>query len=98
MIRVVLPHHLNTLAGVDGEIVLVIEREVTQESILDALEARYPMLCGTIRDHVTKRRRPLVRFFACNEDVTHESSDKPLAEPIATGAEPFLIVGAIAGG
>lgn len=98
MIRVVLPYHLNTLAGVEGEIVLVIEGEVTRGSILDALEARYPMLRGTIRDHATKRRRPLVRFFACNEDVTHESADEPLAEPIASGAEPFLVVGAIAGG
>ncbi|MGI9258105.1 MAG: MoaD/ThiS family protein [Gammaproteobacteria bacterium] len=98
MIRVMLPHHLNTLAGVEGEIVLAVEGEVTRGSILDALEARYPMLRGTIRDHTTKRRRPLVRFFACNEDVTHESADEPLAGPIATGAEPFLVVGAIAGG
>ncbi len=98
MIRVVLPHHLNTLAGVEGEIVLLVEGEVTQESVLDALEARYPMLRGTIRDHATRRRRPLVRFFACNEDVTHEPANAPLAEPVASGAEPFLVVGAIAGG
>ena len=98
MIRVVLPHHLNTLAGVDGEVVLTVEGEVTRDSVLDAIEARYPMLRGTIRDHTTKRRRPLVRFFACNEDVTHTSADEPLPEPITSGVEPFLIIGAIAGG
>lgn len=98
MIRIVLPHHLNTLAGVEGEIVLEVEGEVTRGDVLDSLEARYPMLRGTIRDHATKRRRPLVRFFACNEDVTHESADEPLPESIVSGAEPFLVVGAIAGG
>jgi molybdopterin synthase sulfur carrier subunit len=98
MIRVVLPAHLRTLANTGGEVILEISGTVTQRSILDALEARYPMLCGTIRDHVTKRRRPFVRFFACEEDLSHESPDAPLPEPIATGAEPFLVVGAIAGG
>ncbi|MFO7278557.1 MAG: MoaD/ThiS family protein [Pseudomonadota bacterium] len=98
MIRVILPQHLRTLAGVDGEVTLCVEGSVTQRSILDALEARYPMLRGTIRDHVTQRRRPLVRFFACREDVTHDSPDAPLPEAIASGAEPFFIVGAIAGG
>ncbi len=98
MIRVVLPFHLRTLASVDGEVLLEVEGPVTQASILDALEARYPMLRGTVRDHVTRRRRPLVRFFACNEDVTHETPDTPLPEAIAGGREPFLIVGAIAGG
>ena len=98
MIRVILPQHLRTLAGVDGEVTLCVEGSVTQRSILDALEARYPMLRGTIRDHVTQRRRPLVRFFACREDVTHDPPDAPLPEAIASGAEPFFIVGAIAGG
>jgi hypothetical protein len=98
MIRVVLPQHLRTLAHVDGEVVLDVGAPVTQRAILDALEARFPVLCGTVRDHVTQRRRPLVRFFACEEDVTHDSPDEPLPAPIASGAEPFLIVGAIAGG
>ena len=98
MIRVVLPQHLKTLARVDGEVTLVVDAPVTQRSILDALEARYPMLRGTVRDHTTQRRRPLVRFFACEEDVTHDSPDEPLPQAIATGAEPFLIIGAIAGG
>jgi hypothetical protein len=98
MIRVVLPQHLRTLARVDGEVVLDVGAPVTQRAILDALEARFPVLCGTVRDHVTQRRRPLVRFFACEEDVTHDSPDEPLPAPIASGAEPFLIVGAIAGG
>lgn len=98
MIRVVLPQHLRTLAGVDGEVTLAVDGPVTQRAILDALEARYPMLRGTIRDHATQRRRPLVRFFACREDVTHDSPDAPLPEAIASGAEPFFIVGAIAGG
>ena len=98
MIRVVLPQHLKTLARVDGEVRLVVDAPVTQRSILDALEARYPMLRGTVRDHATQRRRPLVRFFACEEDVTHDSPDEPLPQAIATGAEPFLIIGAIAGG
>jgi sulfur-carrier protein len=98
MIRVVLPLHLRTLARVDGEVALAVDAPVTQRTILDALEARYPMLRGTVRDHATLRRRPLVRFFACEEDVTHASPDDPLPEAIASGAEPFLIVGAIAGG
>ena len=85
-------------ARVDGEVTLVVDAPVTQRSILDALEARYPMLRGTVRDHATQRRRPLVRFFACEEDVTHDSPDEPLPQAIATGAEPFLIIGAIAGG
>ena len=98
MIRVVLPAHLRTLAQVSGEVRLAVEGPVTQRSVLDALEAQYPMLCGTIRDHVTKQRRPFVRFFACEEDLSHESPDAPLPEAVATGAEPFLLVGAIAGG
>jgi sulfur-carrier protein len=98
MIRVVLPLHLRTLAGVDGQVSLAVEGPVTQGSILDALEARYPMLRGTIRDHATRRRRPLVRFFACNDDVTHDPPDALLPDAVASGAEPFLIVGAIAGG
>ena len=98
MIRVVLPAHLRTLARVDGEVKLDIEGPVTQHSVLDALEARYPMLRGTIRDHVTLKRRPFVRFFACGEDLSHESGDAPLPDAVATGAEPFLIVGAMAGG
>jgi sulfur-carrier protein len=98
MIRVVLPFHLRTLARVDGEVELEVNGPVTQRSVLDALEARYPMLCGTIRDHVTKQRRAFVRFFACEEDVSHESPDAPLPEAVASGAEPFLVIGAIAGG
>ena len=98
MIRVVLPAHLRTLARVEGEVTLDVERPVTQRSVLDALEARYPMLRGTIRDQVTHQRRPFVRFFACEEDLSHESQDVPLPDAVATGAEPFLIVGAMAGG
>ena len=98
MIRVILPVHLRTLARVDGEVTLEVEGEVTQRSVLDALEARYPMLRGTIRDHVTQRRRPFVRFFACEEDLSHEPPDTPLPDAVATGAEPFLVVGAMAGG
>jgi sulfur-carrier protein len=98
MIRVTLPAHLRKLARVDGEVKLDVEGQVTQRSVLDALEARYPMLRGTIRDHVTQRRRAFVRFFACGEDLSHESPDAPLPDAIATGAEPFMIVGAIAGG
>jgi sulfur-carrier protein len=98
MIRVELPQHLRTLAHVDGEVQLEVEGRVTQRSVLDALEARYPMLCGTIRDHVTQQRRPFLRFFACQEDLSHESPDDPLPDAIANGAEPFLIIGAIAGG
>jgi hypothetical protein len=98
MIRVVLPAHLRILAKVSGEVQLEVEGPVTQRSVLDALEARYPMLCGTIRDHVTQKRRPFVRFFACAEDLSHESPDTPLPDAVASGAEPFLLVGAIAGG
>ena len=98
MIRAVLPAHLRKLAQVDGEVKLDVETPVTQRAVLDALEARYPMLRGTIRDHVTQRRRAFVRFFACGEDLSHESPDAPLPQAVATGAEPFMIVGAIAGG
>jgi len=98
MIRVVLPAHLRTLAHVQGELKLEVDGLVTQRSILDALETRYPMLRGTIRDQVTRQRRAFVRFFACEEDLSQESPDDPLPEAIATGAEPFLIVGAMAGG
>ena len=98
MIRVVLPTHLRQLAHVDGEVKLHIEGPVTQGSILDALEACYPMLRGTIRDQVTQKRRAFVRFFACGEDLSHEPPHAALPEKVATGAEPFLIVGAIAGG
>jgi hypothetical protein len=98
MIQVVLPAHLRSLAGVKGDVQLEIPGEVTRRSILDALEARYPMLRGTIRDHIAGDRRPLVRFFACGEDVTHEPADDPLPQEIASGAEPFYIIGAIAGG
>ena len=98
MIRVVLPAHLRTLARVDGELKLEVEGAVTQRSILDALEARYPMLRGTIRDQVTRQRRAFVRFFACEEDLSQDSPDDPLPEAVAAGVEPFLIVGAMAGG
>ena len=98
MIRVVLPAHLRTLAQVAGEVTLEVQGPVTQRSILDALEARYPMLSGTIRDHVTHQRRAFVRFFACSEDLSHEAPDAPLPEAVTTGAEPFMVVGAIAGG
>ena len=98
MIRVELPAHLRTLAQVTGEVTLDVPGPVTQRAILDALEARYPMLRGTLRDHTTQQRRAFVRFFACAEDWSHESPDTPLPDAVATGAEPFLIVGAIAGG
>jgi molybdopterin converting factor small subunit len=98
MIRVVLPAHLRTLARVDGEVELDVASPVTQRAILDALEARYPMLRGTVRDHVTLKRRAFVRFFACDQDLSHEPADAPLPDAVATGAEPFLIVGAMAGG
>ena len=98
MIRVVLPTHLRRLARVDGEVELEVQGPATQRSILDALEARYPMLRGTIRDHDTHRRRAFVRFFACERDLSHEPPDAPLPEAVATGAEPFLVVGAVAGG
>ena len=98
MIRVVLPAHLRTLARVDGEVKVHVEGQVTQRSVLDALEARYPMLRGTIRDHVTQQRRAFVRFFACGQDLSHEPPDTPLPDAVALGAEPFLVVGAMAGG
>jgi molybdopterin synthase sulfur carrier subunit len=98
MIRVVLPTHLRTLARIDDEVQLEIEGQITQRSVLDALEARYPVLCGTIRNHVTKQRRPFVRFFACEQDLSLEPPDVPLPDAVASGAEPFLVVGAIAGG
>jgi molybdopterin synthase sulfur carrier subunit len=98
MIRVTLPAHLRKLAHIDGEVSLEIAGQITQRSILDALEARYPMLRGTIREHVSGKRRAFVRFFACGEDLSHESPDTPLPEAIATGAQPFMVVGAIAGG
>jgi molybdopterin synthase sulfur carrier subunit len=98
MIRLLLPAHLRTLAHVAGEVTLDVEGPATQRSVLDALEASYPVLRGTIRDHVTQQRRPFLRFFACEEDVSHELPDAPLPDAIATGDEPFLVVGAMAGG
>jgi molybdopterin synthase sulfur carrier subunit len=98
MIRVALPPHLRTLAQVRGDVRLEVEGQVTQRSVLDALEAQYPMLRGTIRDHVTQQRRPFLRFFACEEDLTHEPPDAPLPAAVASGAEPFIVIGAIAGG
>ena len=98
MVRVEIPPHLRTLANVNGEITLDVTGAVTQRSVLDALEARYPMLCGTIRDHTTKQRRAFLRFFACEEDLSHEPPDAPLPASVASGKEPFLIIGAIAGG
>jgi molybdopterin synthase sulfur carrier subunit len=98
MIRVTLPPHLRTLARVGNEVKLEVEEPVTPRAILDVLEARYPMLAGTIRDQITGERRPFLRFFACEEDLSHESLDTPLPEKVVSGAEPFLIVGAIAGG
>ncbi len=98
MIRVVLPAHLRTLARISGEVALEVDSPVTTRAVLDALEGRYPMLRGTIRDHVTQRRRPFVRFFACEQDLSHEGPDAPLPEAVANGAEPLLIVGAMAGG
>jgi sulfur-carrier protein len=98
MIRVILPSHLRTLAGVTGEIELEVDAPITQRSVLDALEARYPMLRGTIRDHDTQQRRAFLRFFACEEDLSHESPDAPLPDAVTAGKEPFLVVGAVAGG
>jgi len=98
MIRVVLPTHLKTLARVQGEVQLELDGPVTQSSVLDALEERYPMLRGTMRDQSTHKRRPFVRFFACRQDLSHEPPDSPLPDEIATGAEPFLVIGAMAGG
>ncbi|MGB6874609.1 MAG: MoaD/ThiS family protein [Candidatus Acidiferrales bacterium] len=98
MITVVLPPHLRTLARVDGDVEIEVQGEATQRSVLDALEARYPMLCGTIREHGTLERRAYVRFFACEQDLSHESPDAPLPDKVASGTEPFFIIGAIAGG
>jgi molybdopterin synthase sulfur carrier subunit len=98
MIRVVLPHHLRTLAKVGEEVQLDVAPPVTQRAILDALEARYPVLRGTIREHGTKKRRAFVRFFACEQDLSHDSPDDPLPEPIANGSDPFFVIGAMAGG
>jgi hypothetical protein len=98
LVRVEIPAHLRTLANVNGEITLDVAGAVTQRSVLDALEARYPMLCGTIRDHTTKQRRAFLRFFACAEDLSHEPPNAPLPDAVASGKEPFLIIGAIAGG
>ncbi len=97
-IRIILPHHLRTLAHVGAEVAIEVEGPITQRSVLNALEARHPMLRGTIRDHVTQQRRPVLRFFACEEDLSHESPDVLLPEAVASGKEPFLIIGAIAGG
>jgi molybdopterin synthase sulfur carrier subunit len=98
MIRIVLPPHLRTLAQVRGDVEIEVEGEITQRSVLDALEACYPMLRGTIRDHVTQQRRPFLRFFACEEDLSHESPDAPLPQAVARGHEPFIVMAAIAGG
>jgi sulfur-carrier protein len=98
MIRVILPQHLRTLAHVGNEVQIEVEGPITLRSALDAIEARYPMLRGTIRDHVTQQRRPFLRFFACEEDMSHESPDTPLPDAVASGKEPLLIIGAIAGG
>ncbi len=98
MIRVTIPHHLRTLAGVGPEVTVEVAGEVTQRAVLDALETRFPVLRGTIRDHVTLERRPFLRFFACMQDLSHQSPDAPLPEAVANGKEPFRIIGAIAGG
>jgi sulfur-carrier protein len=98
MIRVALPAHLRTLARVSGEVALEVEGQVTQSAVLDALEARYPMLRGTMRDHLTHQRRPFVRFFACQQDLSHDPPDTPLPDAVARGTEPFLVIGAMAGG
>jgi molybdopterin synthase sulfur carrier subunit len=97
-IRVILPAHLRTLARVTGEVALEVAPPITQRSILDALEARFPMLRGTVRDHGSDKRRPLVRFFACEQDLSHEAPDAPVPQPVARGTEPFMIVGSMAGG
>ncbi|MEW6749368.1 MAG: MoaD/ThiS family protein [Candidatus Latescibacterota bacterium] len=98
MIRVVLPHHLRRLAKVSSEVVVDVQGPATAAEVLDALEARFPMLAGTIRDHATRQRRPFVRFFACGDDLSHQSLDTPLPEAVVSGAEPFIVLGAIAGG
>ena len=98
MIRVQIPFHLRTLAGISGEIKLEVEPPITQRSVLDALEERYPVLKGTIRDHTTLKRRPFIRFYACEQELSHESLDSPRPDPVADGTEPYLVIGAIAGG
>lgn len=98
IVRIILPFHLRTLAHADGEVTLAVEEPITQRSVLDALEARYPMLRGAIRDHGTLQRRPFIRFFACEEDLSHESPDTPLPEAVVSGKEPLVVIGAIAGG
>jgi hypothetical protein len=98
MIRVVLPYHLRNLARVGGEVTVAVEGPATQRSVLDALESQYPVLCGTIRDHVTQKRRPFLRFFACEEDLSHEPADAVLPEAVASGREPFFVIGSVAGG
>jgi sulfur-carrier protein len=98
MIRVILPHHLRTLAQVDREVQLAVDGQATQRAVIDALEAQYPMLRGTMRDHTTQQRRPFVRFFACGQDLSHEAPDAALPEAVASGTEPFLVIGAMAGG
>ena len=98
MIRIILPFHLRTLAHLGSEVTLEVEAPITQRSVLDALEARYPMLRGAIRDHSTQERRPFLRYFACEEDLSHESPDAPLPDAVASGKEPFIVIGAIAGG
>lgn len=98
MIRVIIPYHLRNLARTGAEIQIAVDGVVTQRTVLDALEARYPMLCGTIRDHVTLKRRPFLRYFACEEDLSLDSPDKPLPDAVATGKEPFIVLGSIAGG
>ena len=98
MIRIMLPYHLRTLAKVEGEVTLEVAGPITQRTVLNAIEARYPMLRGTIRDHVTQLRRPMLRFFTCEDDLSHESPDAPLPDAVVSGAEPFWIIGAIAGG
>ena len=98
MIRVILPPHLRTLAHIDGEVRLEVNGQATQRSVLDALETRYPALCGTIRGHGTLERRPFLRYFACEQDLSHEPPDAPLPDAVSSGAEPFLVIGAIAGG
>ena len=97
-VRVILPYHLRILAKIDGDLIVAVEAPFTVRRILDAIEARYPMLQGTIRDHTTQQRRPFLRFFACGEDLSHDSLDAPLPEAVATGGEPLLVIGAIAGG
>lgn len=98
MIRVALPYHLRTLARIDGEVTLAVDGPATQRAVLDSLETRYPMLRGTLRDHATGQRRPFIRFFACEQDLSHESPDAPLPDAVASGVEPFCVIGAVAGG